>query len=134
MQEKYSHNVDFILTRLKSALKIGTDKNIAEFLGVSPQAISTWRKRNSIDYDLLFAKCGDLNLNWLIRGTGEDPEIKGDKTSGETLPPGPCKMCLDKEKTIFSQAQTIKALNDLIEYMKAREAPVQHEQKRKKAG
>ena len=72
MQEKNTHNVNFILTRLKSALSFKTNKQLAAFLGVSEQGISSWKIRNTIDYELIFAKCVNIDLNWLIKGSSDD--------------------------------------------------------------
>lgn len=41
---------------------------LASFLGVSPQTVSNWYSRNSIDYDLVFEKCAELDFNWLVTG------------------------------------------------------------------
>lgn len=41
---------------------------LASFLGVSPQTVSNWYSRNSIDYDLVFEKCAGLDFNWLVTG------------------------------------------------------------------
>ena len=66
MQEKISQNANFIINRLKSALNFKTDLDLAEFFGVKPSTLSTWRARNSVNYDLIFANCSDLDLNWII--------------------------------------------------------------------
>lgn len=43
---------------------------MAEFMGVAQNTISAWKKRNSMNYDLLFEKCAhhDLDLNWIVYG------------------------------------------------------------------
>lgn len=46
------------------------DVELADLFDVKPNTISAWRKRNSIDYELLFTKCADLNFNWLVFGDG----------------------------------------------------------------
>ncbi|EHO41107.1 CI repressor [Caldithrix abyssi DSM 13497] len=63
-------NVSEILERLKIAYNIKNDSRLADFLGVTRSTISTWKSRNSIDYDLVFAKCKNLNINWLLTGQG----------------------------------------------------------------
>ena len=40
-------------------------------MGVAPSTISTWLARDTFDYDLLFAKCEELNAEWLLTGKGE---------------------------------------------------------------
>ena len=80
MQENNQQNVNFILNRLKLSLNIKSDNALGEYLGVKPATISAWRKRNSIDYALIFTKCKLLNLNWLIFGDEKIPFEK--KTKG----------------------------------------------------
>jgi repressor LexA len=57
MQGESTQNVNLIISRLKSALKIESDKELSDNLGVKPNVISNWKKRGSIDYKLLFAVC-----------------------------------------------------------------------------
>ena len=49
----------------------GNKSRFASMLGVSPQAISTWEKRNTFDIELIYSKCENLNAKWLLTGTGE---------------------------------------------------------------
>lgn len=70
MQENYSQIANNILDRLHTALKIEQNQKLAEFLGVSPSTVSSWRNRKTIDYDLIFSKCNGVNLHWLITGEG----------------------------------------------------------------
>jgi len=72
-QEKNTQFVDNFITRLKSALNLSTDVVLSEYLGVTPQSISNWKARNSIQYDIVFTKCVSvgINLHWLITGDGE---------------------------------------------------------------
>lgn len=60
-----------IINRIKEFKKFNSDKELSEFLGITPQSLSTWKSRNSIDYDLIFAKCEGVNLEWLLTGKGE---------------------------------------------------------------
>lgn len=57
-----------IIQRLKIYLKLDTDKALAEFLGVSVGAISSWKSRNSIDFELIIDTVQGIDLNWLING------------------------------------------------------------------
>jgi uncharacterized protein YjcR len=45
MSSKNFLNVRQILERLKQALKIKTDTELAHILGVRPNTISTWKKK-----------------------------------------------------------------------------------------
>lgn len=59
-----------ILNRLKIALQISTDNELANHIGVSKATISNWCTRNSLDFSLLFSFCEHINLDWLITGKG----------------------------------------------------------------
>lgn len=59
-----------ILNRAKTAFNISSDVQLAEILGVSKSTLSNWKARNSIDYTILFTKCKQINLDWLITGDG----------------------------------------------------------------
>jgi hypothetical protein len=79
---KSSHSVQLILERLKEALNFQKDVELADFLGVAQNTISAWRKRDSMNYDLLFSKClpYNIDLNWLIYGEMMPNEIKKNPT------------------------------------------------------
>jgi hypothetical protein len=60
-------------------LDITKDLELAKFLGIAQNTISAWKKRDSINYELIFEKClpYKINLNWLIYGK-ITPEIQMD--------------------------------------------------------
>ncbi len=64
-------NTREILERAKAALDITSDMKLAELLGIKKSTLSNWKSRNSIDYEILFAKCKHINYNWLITGEGD---------------------------------------------------------------
>lgn len=55
----------------------GNKAQFASLLGITPQGLSTWIKRESFDIELIFSKCEDISAQWLLTGEGE--MIKGDK-------------------------------------------------------
>lgn len=71
-------NVIELLDRLKIVYGLHRDGELAEFLGISRSGLSTWKKRNSPDYDLIFSICltrstpknEHVNLHWVIAGVG----------------------------------------------------------------
>lgn len=63
-----------ILKRIKSHYELKSDAELGRFLGVAPQTISGWYTRNSIDYDIIFAKCVDMDFNQLLNH--ENPLLK----------------------------------------------------------
>ena len=60
-----------ILSEIKSYYKLKTDADFARFLGIKPQTLSSWYTRNVFDIELLYAKCVDIDANWLLTGRGE---------------------------------------------------------------
>lgn len=72
MQKNNEQNVNLILERFKKAKGINTDKELSDLLEVNPSTISVWKKRNSLDYQRLFAKCHDIDINSLIKGEKEN--------------------------------------------------------------
>lgn len=62
-----------ILNRIKKHYDIHSNADLARFLDVAPTTIASWYSRDSINYDLIFAKCEQTDLNWLIRGSSKIP-------------------------------------------------------------
>lgn len=48
----------------------GKPSVFAKLIGVAPSTISSWLSRDTMDYDLLFAKCERLSSEWLLTGQG----------------------------------------------------------------
>ncbi|WP_199118694.1 S24 family peptidase [Pedobacter sp. ASV28] len=59
-----------ILNEIKSHYNFSSDAELARFLGVAPNTLSNWVARNSLDYDLIFSKCEDIDANFLLTGKG----------------------------------------------------------------
>lgn len=57
-----------ILDRIVTWYGLRNKTELARFLGVTPQTISNWYSRDSIDYDLIFNRCVGVDLNWLVLG------------------------------------------------------------------
>ncbi|WP_257008550.1 LexA family transcriptional regulator [Flavobacterium agri] len=76
MQEKNSQNANDVINRLKLLLKLKTDIQLSEFLNIRPNTISTWKKRNSLDYETVISICElyelDLNEVFLNKRTSVD--------------------------------------------------------------
>ncbi len=53
-----------------SYYQVDTQVKLADKLGISTTTLSNWKSRNTVDWVILFTKCEDVNLNWLIRGEG----------------------------------------------------------------
>lgn len=59
-----------MLKQLIDHYEKGNKTNFAKRLGISPQGISTWLSRGTIDAELIYAKCESLNADWLLSGEG----------------------------------------------------------------
>jgi len=71
-----------ILSRLKNAYGLKSDIQLAKYLQVAPNTISTWRSRSRIDFTMIFEKCEYLNWNYLIYGFGP-PFLTPDQIAGD---------------------------------------------------
>lgn len=66
-------DVGLMLNRLKRFLKIKSDRELSNYLGLSQNTISMWKQRDSIDYDLILEKCPDISIDYLLSGV--KPEL-----------------------------------------------------------
>src|SRR5690606_3462732 len=71
---RINNDKTLILNRIKLHYGFKSDADFARFLGIKPNSLSNWYKRNTIDYDLVFSKCEDLNIEWLLSGDDLEPQ------------------------------------------------------------
>jgi phage repressor protein C with HTH and peptisase S24 domain len=64
-------NKSQILKTIKDHYNFNSDAEFARFLDIKPQVLSNWYARNTFDYEILYTKCVDLNLDWLFTGEGD---------------------------------------------------------------
>ena len=66
MTTKFEH----FFERIKKSAECKTDTQLAKFLGLNKSTLSMWKKRESVDYNVLFTKFEhlDIDYNWLIKG------------------------------------------------------------------
>ncbi|SDE40081.1 LexA family transcriptional regulator [Riemerella columbipharyngis] len=60
-----------ILNKIKKEYNFNSDTDFAKFLGIKPQTMSSWHSRNTFDTDLIYAKCENLNADFLLSGKGD---------------------------------------------------------------
>ncbi|MDX1350238.1 MAG: S24 family peptidase [Putridiphycobacter sp.] len=60
-----------ILDRIKEVYGFKTNSQFANFLDVKPTTISSWYARNTFDAGLIYAKCKDIDGNFLFTGKGD---------------------------------------------------------------
>lgn len=66
-------NFTEVIERMRSAGRLKNDSRIARALGVTPQALSNYKKRGKIPADLVikFSELFGLYVDWLLTGEGE---------------------------------------------------------------
>lgn len=97
-----------ILNELAKYYTNGNLGKLAEMLGISQPAISNWKKRDTLDYELIISKCKGLSAEWLLRGEG--PMIKDGTTAPEQSdePQSIAERQLDVLETIAQDLTEIK--------------------------
>jgi phage repressor protein C with HTH and peptisase S24 domain len=63
MQERKSQNAINILSRLKSALNISSDIELAEALKIKQSTLSGWKSRGIADYEAIFTICEEKSIS-----------------------------------------------------------------------
>ena len=60
--------------RLEALINYYSDGNKSMFgrlIGLQPSSITNWIRRDTLDFELIYSKCADLNPHWLLTGEGE---------------------------------------------------------------
>ncbi|WP_028296571.1 helix-turn-helix domain-containing protein [Olivibacter sitiensis] len=60
-----------IFKRIKLAYGLKSDADLADFLELPPTTLSGWKRRNTLDIDLLYSKLVGISWDYLIYGVGE---------------------------------------------------------------
>lgn len=94
---------ELLFNRIKKATDSKTDKELCEFLDLNKSTLSMWKKREKVDYELLFTKIEQTNFHWLITGVGKMSTTELDKENKKD----------DKDQYI------IELQRELIEALKA---------------
>lgn len=101
----------------------GKPSLFAKSIGVAPSTISSWLARDTMDYDLLFAKCENISSEWLL--TGQGPMLKQEQPMPPTNPNMPTTPTETPHfeqllATITQQAEEIGRLKARIEELERR--------------
>ena len=105
---KEALSVKEVLGNLKELLKLRTNKELSDVLGVKSNTISTWKKRNSLDYSRLvaFGKQYKLDLNTLFSNNVYEPHLEKDIIA----------VPRERQYQYVSQHQNVKFLETLPRY------------------
>jgi hypothetical protein len=60
-------NKGLILNALKEHYSFKSDAAFARFLGIAPTSLASWYVRDTLNWDVIFAKCNDVNFDTLIK-------------------------------------------------------------------
>ncbi len=67
-----------VIERIKNELLLTSDKALCKLLDIKPNTLSTWKKRDTLDFNKVIALCNEhqLNLNFIFFGEepGTQPE------------------------------------------------------------
>lgn len=74
-----SPSVEEVLTRVAAAADVKNDAALARALGVSPQTLSSWRKRGTVPHEAVAAFAADngFSLDYLLLGKGPSRRYDG---------------------------------------------------------
>lgn len=64
-------DISLIINKLKELRNFKTDKEFADYVGITKQTLVNWKSRNSISVDLILIKYTEVNPQWLLTGEGE---------------------------------------------------------------
>lgn len=114
--------------RLEAIIKHYSDGKpsvFAKLIGVAPSTISSWLSRDTLDYDLLFAKCENISSEWLLTGRGEMINIQTSTFNNKTtqkestgIEDKLLAIIADKDATIREMAEEIGMLKQTITQLK----------------
>lgn len=71
-----------VLDRIKAYYKLKGNADLARFLGVKPNTITNWYGRKTFDIDLIYTKCVDIDMNWLLSGESKEVPAINNKYIG----------------------------------------------------
>lgn len=99
---------------LESLINHFTDGNKAAFakiLGITPQTLSGWLNRNSMDNELIFSKLKVVSPYWLLTGEGE---MLSDKDAETPAPHTQAAANQDPAALLAAKEETIAALRQAL--------------------
>lgn len=68
MSIEKSHKGTLIIDRLKQALEVKYDTDLADKMGIDRTVVANWKRRDSVNADVIISKCHHLDLNYIFTG------------------------------------------------------------------
>ncbi len=124
-------NKRLVLDRIKELYQLKSNAKLASFLGIPPTTLSSWYSRNTLDLDIIYEKCVEINWQWLITGEGsmlrdnKIPEESKRSSTPITTPISPAeeaiiyKMYKEKEAKIEELNAKMLSMSEEIGRLKA---------------
>jgi len=107
-------DIPLILNKIKQHYKFKNNVEFANYLGISPQTLSNWYSRGTLDFDLVYTKCLGISGDWLLSGKGE--MLINDTNTPKTNEV--CQACVEKERTITALQESNNLLKEKVESLK----------------
>ena len=106
-----------ILKELIEHYSDGKNADFAQKLGIKPQTISSWMARSTFDIELIYAKCEDLDANWLLTGEGSMYRTPG--VMNEAPPPDRDEVVRLLREKVADKQRIIDLLEEKVEALLA---------------
>lgn len=90
-----------ILKEIKKHYNFASDAYFARFLDIKPQTLSNWYARNTFDYEIIYTKCVDVDIDWIFTGKGEMLKKESPMKDVETINIPNGQMSLYRLKTDY---------------------------------
>lgn len=101
-----------ILQQLIDYYANGNKSEFGRMLGLTPQAITAWKRRNTFDLKLIATKCTNINPHWLMTGEGDMFTENEDQEPIPTFKTKP--QSSDLEKILLSMQQEVAENNKFM--------------------
>ncbi|MDD2819826.1 MAG: helix-turn-helix domain-containing protein [Flavobacterium sp.] len=115
-----------ILNKLKKHFNFKNDFEFAKYLGIEQNTLSSWKKRDTLNYDTIIAKCTDVKAILILTGKDEEFNLvlkSNEATFKEGLNTSELELLkkeLETTRTILeSKNETIDMQRDLVNNLKA---------------
>lgn len=110
-----------IIDRLKEELSINTDKNLCKLIDIKPNTLSTWKKRDSLDFNKVIALCEskNLDLNYIFfneKNFSADDEKEISSLKTDTILTEPPEVEIFKEFQLINTNRNIALFQSIHSY------------------